>query len=237
MIDVRSFVKDLSKLCYTGQSQFKDKNLYRIHIPSALSKHIIKLPGILCNKRSCQIACLPDFILDPTCPKPIVREFLGGMFGGDGHTCILGMHRGKRDILTSVSFSQTKQEPHLKSLTKMMEDIKMLFQRFDIHKVTIQKLKETTHSKKHQTVKSYQSTLHLDIDELIPFAEKIGFRYCCHKSQRLDAAVSYKELRNHVVRQHNWIVKRVDEITHFSEIKKENFTNDNFDVKQFLKTV
>jgi hypothetical protein len=106
----------------------------------------------------------------------------------------------------------------------MMEDIKTLLQRFDIHKVTIQKLKETTHSKKHQTVKSYQSTLHLDIDELIPFAEKIGFRYCCHKSQRLDAAVSYKELRNHVVRQHNWIVQRVDEITRFSEIKKENPT-------------
>ena len=224
MIDVRSFMKELSKLCYTGQRQFKDKNLYRVHIPSEISKHIIKLPGILCNKRSCQTACLPDFILDPTCPKPIVREFLGGLFGGDGHTCILGLHRGKRDILTSVSFSQTKQEPHLESLTKMMEDIKMLFQRFDIHKVTIQKLKETTHSKKHQTVKSYQSTLHLDIDELIPFAEKIGFRYCCHKSQRLDAAVSYKELRNHVVRQHNWIVQRVDEITHFSEIKKENPT-------------
>ena len=224
MIDVRSFVKDLSKLCYTGQTQFKDKNCYRVHIPSALSKYIINLPGILCNKRSCQIACLPDFILEPSCPKPIVREFLGGMFGGDGHTCILGMHRGKRDILTSVSFSQTKQEPHLESLTKMMEDMKVLFQRFDIHKITIQKLKETTHSKKHQKVKSYQSTLHLDIDELIPFAEKIGFRYCCHKSQRLDAAVSYKELRNHVVRQHNWIVKRVDEITHFSEIKKENPT-------------
>jgi len=222
MIDVRSFVKDLSKLCEVKQTQFKTSNLYCVRLPNILSKHIIKLPGILCNKRSCQVACLPDFILDPACPKPIVREFLGGLFGGDGHTCILGLHRGKRDVLTSVSFSQTKQEPHLESLTKMMEDIKTLFQRFDIHKVTIQKLKETTHSKKHQTVKSYQSTLHLDIDELIPFAEKIGFRYCCHKSQRLDAAVSYKELRNHVVRQHNWIVQRVDEITNFSEIKKEN---------------
>ena len=222
MIDVRSFVKDLMKLWPIKQTKFKSKNLFVINIPAAFSKELIKLPGILCNKRSCQMACLPDFILDPSCPKPIVREFLGGLFGGDGHTCILGKHRGKRDILTSVSFSQTKQEPHLESLTKMMEDMKILFQRFDIHKITIQKLKETTHSKKHQKVKSYQLTLHLDIDELIPFAEKIGFRYCCHKSQRLDAAVSYKELRNHVVRQHNWIVKRVDEITSFSQIKKEN---------------
>jgi hypothetical protein len=224
MIDVRSFIKDLMKLTPIKQTKFKSKNLYVINIPAAFSKELIKLPGLLCNKRSSQQACLPDFILDPACPKPIVREFLGGMFGGDGHTCILSLHRGKRDVLTSVSFSQTKQEPHLESLTKMMENIKVLFQRFDIHKVTIQKLKETTHSKKHQIVKSYQSTLHLDIDELIPFAEQIGFRYCCHKSQRLDAAVSYKQLRNNVVRQHNWIVQRVDEITRFSEIKKENPT-------------
>ena len=63
--------------------------------------------------------------------------------------------------------------------------------------------------------------MHLDIDELIPFSEKIGFRYCCHKSQRLESGVSYKRLRNEVTRQHNWLVAKVDELTHFSEIKKE----------------
>jgi intein/homing endonuclease len=62
----------------------------------------------------------------------------------------------------------------------------------------------------------------LDINELIPFSEKIGFRYCCHKSQRLEAGVSYKRLRNEVTRQHNWLVSKVDELTNFSEIKKEN---------------
>ena len=60
------------------------------------------------------------------------------------------------------------------------------------------------------------------MDELIPFAEKIGFRYCCHKSQRLEAGKSYKRLRNEVVRQHNWIVNRVDELTNFTRIKKED---------------
>ena len=37
----------------------------------------------------------------------------------------------------------------------------------------------------------------------------------------MEAAVSYKRLRNEVVRQHNWLVAKVDELTHFSEIKKE----------------
>jgi hypothetical protein len=60
------------------------------------------------------------------------------------------------------------------------------------------------------------------MNELIPFYEKIGFRYCCHKTQRLEAGVSYKRLRNKVVIQHNWLVQKVDELTNFSEIKKEN---------------
>ena len=57
---------------------------------------------------------------------------------------------------------------------------------------------------------------------MIPFAEKIGFRYCCHKSQRLEVGVSYKRLRREVVRQHNWITDRVDELTNFTEIKNRN---------------
>ena len=226
MIDVNNIMKDLKLLCEVNQYKHKCGNLYYVRIPTELTNEITKLDGLLIGKRVNQTAKLPDFILDPACPKPIIREFLGGLFGGDGHTCVLGMHRGKRDLLSSVSFSQTKHGKHLESLTKMMEDIKMLFAKFDIHNVTIQNAKETSSSKKEtaniQEDKSYQSTLHLSIDELIPFAEKIGFRYCCHKSQRLEAGVSYKRLRNEVVRQHNWLVNRVDELTNFRKIKSEN---------------
>ena len=225
MIDVNSMIKDLKLLCDVKQINFKCNNLYAVRIPAALGNHITQLGGLLIGKRVDQEAKLPDFILDPACPKPIIREFLGGLFGGDGHTCVLGMHRGKRDILSSVSFSQTKHGAHLESLTKMMEDIKGLLSKFDINGVTIQNFKQTTSSKKKsETIdenRSYQLTLHLDINELIPFSEKIGFRYCCHKSQRLEAGVTYKRLRNEVTRQHNWLVNRVDELTHFSEIKKE----------------
>jgi DNA-directed RNA polymerase II subunit RPB2 len=226
MNDVNSFVKDLKFICDTKQTKYKHRNLYEVRIPSDLIRNIVKLDGFLIGKKVIQPAKLPEFILEPNCPLPIIREFLGGLFGGDGHTCVLGMHRGKRDILTSISFSQTKNKLHLESLTKMMEDIKKLLTRFDIYKVTIQKFKETTYSKekslKDENDKNYQLTLHLHIDEVIKFHEKIGFRYCCHKSQRLEAGVSYKRLRNEVARQHNWIINRVNEITNFKEIKTKN---------------
>jgi intein/homing endonuclease len=146
--------------------------------------------------------------LNASCPKPIIREFLGGLFGADGHTCVLGMHRGKRDILSSISFSKSKKSEHLDSLYSMMKDLQDLLNKYGIFKTTIQKAKETSYSKENhenQVEKSYQVTLHLDMDELIPFSEKIGFRYCCHKSQRLEAGVSYKRLRNEVIRQHEWL--------------------------------
>jgi hypothetical protein len=151
------------------------------------------------------------------------------MFGGDGHTCVLGMHRGKRDILSSVSFSKSKTYEHRESLQKMFEDIQKLLVKCGVHNTTIQKPKETSCSKKKfegkeksdNTGRSFQLTLHLPIEQLVPFSEKIGFRYCCHKSQRLEAGVSYRRLREEVTRQHNWMVNRVNEITKFKEIKEK----------------
>jgi intein/homing endonuclease len=223
MIDVRSFLNDLKLFCPIKQQNFKCKNLYCVRIPAILAREIAELDGILAGRKVAQPGTLPAFILDENCPRPIVREFLAGMFGGDGHTSVLGMHRGKRDLLSSVSFSQTKYIEHIDSLEQMMQDIKKLFNKCGIEKITLQKHKKTSYSKEKNT-KSYEMNLHLEMDELIPFAEKVGFRYCCHKSQRLEAAVSYRRLRVEVARQHNWLVNRVDELTHFSEIKKENPT-------------
>lgn len=230
MIDVYSILEDIKMFCESQQTNFVIKNLFIVRIPAKLTNQIIQLPGLLSGRKVNQTGMLPEFILDEKCPRPIIREFLGGMFGGDGHTCVLGMHRGKRDLLSSVSFSQTKTYEHRESLQSMFEDIQKLLAKCGIHNATIQKAKETSFSKNKFQLqdkndasnRSFQLTLHLPMEQLIPFSEKIGFRYCCHKSQRLEAGVSYRRLREEVCRQHNWLVNRVDEITHFKEIKSKN---------------
>ena len=229
MLDVESIMKDIELFCESKQTNFNSKNLYIVRIPASLKNDIIQLPGLISGKKVNQPGTLPKFILDEKCPRPIVREFLAGMFGGDGHTCVLSMHRGKRDILSSVSFSQTKTYEHRASLQKMFEDIQKLLAKCGIHNTTIQALKETSFSKKKfeekdkadKSERSFQLTLHIPIEQLIPFSEKVGFRYCCHKSQRLEAGVSYRRLREEVTRQHNWLVNRVNEITKFKEIKEK----------------
>jgi len=225
LVDVKTLLDDLNIFGITGQKKFRHGKCFRVKMPSELVNNIIKLDGVCYGNKIEQSSSLPQFLLEPNCPKPIIREFLGGLFGGDGHTCVLSKHRGKRDVLTSISYSKSKTVEHLDSLTEMMENLKMLFGRFDINRITIQNFKETSSSKKkgdQNSNKSFQLTLHLEMDELIPFSEKIGFRYCCHKSQRLEAGVSYKRLRSRVVDQHNWIFNKVDELTNFSKIKAEN---------------
>ena len=227
---MHSILIDINMFCDIYQKSFKTNNCYSVRIPSEFLADILQLGGILRGRKIDQPATLPDFILDEKCPRPIIREFLGGMFGGDGHTCVLGLHRGKRDVMTSVSFSKSKTHEHRESLQKMFEDMQKLLAKCGIQNTTIQNFRETTTSKSKFQLKdkndasnrSFQLTIHLPIEQLIPFSEKIGFRYCCHKSQRLEAGVSYRRLREEVCRQHNWLVNRVDEITHFKEIKSKN---------------
>ena len=224
-IDLESILIDLKLFVEIKQTNFTDKNMYYINIPNIFLSSVIKIPGMLFGRKVVQSGFMPDFIKNTDCPRPIVREFLGGVFGGDGHTCYLGLHRGKRDLLTSISISKTKNYENLEDLKNTMEDIKKLLNKCGIHKITIQNPKEISDSKnKKGELESnhYEIVLHLELSELIPFSEKVGFRYCCHKSQRLEAGVSYRRLREEVIRQHNWLVNRVDEITNFKKIKTEN---------------
>ena len=141
------------------------------------------------------------------------------MFGGDGHTCYIA-----KNTFTSISFSKSKDITHIESLKTMMENVKKLLSKFGINKVTIQNQKVNTKSKNRDNDddKNYEIVLHLDISELLPFHEKIGFRYCCHKNQRLEAAVAYMSLRVNVTRQKKWIINRVNELTNYKELKIQN---------------
>ena len=199
-IDVDTFLQDLSYFQDSSCNIFLClKNYFRVGISKSLLDDILKIEGLTIGRKVEDYFTLPAFIINKDCPKPLVREFFGGMFGGDGHTCVLGMHRGKRDTITPVAFSKSRKHAYTKSLVDTMNIIKdILESRFDITNVSIQKLKETTHSKNKAVNiedKCYQSTLIIQVKDLHKFTEKIGFRYCCHKNQRLAAGTSFHEYK------------------------------------------
>jgi DNA-directed RNA polymerase II subunit RPB2 len=226
--DMNIFDEDLKLFTDKKNKWRKDKiqGCSSLHIPQDLTNNLLHLEGLTIGRKIDQPIQFPKFILDENLPTPLLREFIGALFGGDGHTCHLTKHRGKRDLLTSISFSRSSLGSNVEHLETYMNQLKELLEQLGIKKTTIQKPKETTWSKnqdrKSTELKCYQLNLHLDINELIPFHEKIGFRYNCHKSLRLEAGVSYRRLRETTVKQHNWMVNRVNELTDFVKKKKEN---------------
>lgn len=219
MIDVRTVNKDIELFTHITQTNFKHKNLYEVRVPAFLANNIGKLKGIMNGARVKQSSTLPEFLTKADCPLPLIREFIAGLFGGDGHTCVIS-----KNTFTYISFANSKVKPLLPSLVAMMEQIKTWLARFDIKGVTIQAPKVNTASKKRDddNKRNYEVVLHLDMHELIPFYEKIGFRYCCHKNQRMEAAVAYIRLREGVIRQKKWIINRVDETTEYKKIKTDS---------------
>jgi DNA-directed RNA polymerase II subunit RPB2 len=281
-LDVDTITDDLQLICpeYKHENYKKLKNAYIVTIPKSLANGVKLLPGIITCRRVNQDGDLPHFIIDKNCPKSIVREFLGGLFGGDGHTPYLGMRRGECDINASVAFSQTKSKINQASLKIMIENVRKLLVRMGINKTTTRAPKKITASKNKEfaynkklpkiplklkaigdikiplftdlmkpkiritkddlrvanidteiltfyeneidakynskseeiVVPHYEIMLYLSIEELINFSERVGFRYCSHKAQRLAAAVTYKRLRTEVIRQHNWMYQRSMEI-------------------------
>lgn len=219
-LDVARIINDIKLFVPVTQSNFVDRNFYTVKVPHPLINNILDIDGIVTGNKVKQPSKLPAFILKDDCPLPIVREFLAGMFGGDGHTCCIS-----KNTFTYISISKSKNIIHINSLKIMMENIKKLLSRLGINKVTIQNPNINTKSKNRADEdKNYEIVLHLDISELIPFYDKIGFRYCCHKNQRLEAAVAYMRLRTGITRQKTWICNRVNELTNYKELKTQNPT-------------
>lgn len=196
MLDADQVINDIKIITGITVTPIKTKNVITVNLPSSLTKSL-HLQGLARGKKVCQKYTIPDFILDPECPKVVVREFLGGMFGGDGYTCVLAMHRGKRDQLTSVGFSQSKTETHIDDLIQTFTNIKNLLSIMGINNVSIRKRKQTTNSKNTNPKKEkvYEIVLHIHIKDIELFARSVGFRYCCHKTQRLEAGSSFRSAK------------------------------------------
>lgn len=225
----------------TGKTATTYKNLpgkiNTIYLPTELVKSLVSLPGFPRGKKVESRMTIPVFIED--WPKSVIREFLGGLFGGDGHISNLNSHGGgkdkngnksvRRDMLSSINFSKSKMANRLNNLKLLMKRVQGLLAKFGIHNVTIRDPEVTTISKtkayveKHRQ-KCYSMLLHICNDDLIKFADEIGFRYCSAKTMRLMAVASYRRLQYNVCRQMNWVIDEVKKTTGYGKNKKINGT-------------
>ena len=214
MFDVNNFINDYK--LFTGLNEsplIKDVqtekwgSTYLFNICSIVG-NLIK--GILKGKKVLQQRTLPTFLFDTNCPKSVIREFLGGLFGADGHAPKIG--KNISHPYEGVSFSWSTETKNLSELKNVMENISDLLDKLGSKDSYINGPYQSSSGPDDR----FYYNLHLQCNT--EFHKFVGFRYCIHKAYKLSILSSYWRLREEIMRQHDFIINNVNELKENNKI-------------------
>ena len=227
IMDYEAMVDDIELITNKRPKDTLQKGIYSVCFPAELARSVARLPGMTMGKKTKQEASWPTFLLDENCPKSILREFLGGLFGGDGHAPSLSSQQymnnsleGKRiqkqnPNLKRVGFSLTICKKFLDSFTNKMQQLCEMLKRVGISHVNMgpacEKKYENTYKAK-DIKENPRFTIDIQIGSTTEFSKLVGFRYCIHKWCLLTAAVCHHRFLENVNKQHVTVLERSYEI-------------------------
>ena len=195
-----------------------DDRKWSIILPMALTRGILAIPGVEAGRRIHKPAALPKFVTEERCPLSVVREFLGGVFGADGHAPTL--HRwgkGEKDYsLEPPAFSQSTIPEHFESTKEMMKQLILLLARCRVETRAARIYDYPT----RRSDSSYEAAkdglprieVRLELPDGLSFVENVGFRYCVDKAMRASAAAAYWRLVEGIRKQRLWMADHVREL-------------------------
>ncbi|HET9919753.1 MAG TPA: aconitate hydratase AcnA, partial [Ktedonobacteraceae bacterium] len=195
-----------------------DERKWTIVLPKPLTDAICTLSGVRTGRRIQQAPALPAFVLDEGCPVAVVREFLGGLFGADGHAPTL--HRWGRcedeATIEPPAYSQSTIAEHVEALKQVMDDVTRLLARCGV-KTSGANVYEYPVRHAASSYPAAQDGLprvevRLELPDGLSFVERVGFRYCMDKSLRASAAAVYWRLVDQIHRQRLWMSARLKEL-------------------------
>jgi aconitase A len=197
-----------------------DARKWSIALPMELTASIMDLAGVLVGRRIHQPSTLPAFILEDRCPIAIVREFLGGLFGADGHAPTL--RRYGRTVneasLGYPAFSQSTVPQHVGHLEQRMQDLVALLIRCGVKAKGAKVYRYET----RRSASTYPSArdgiprieVRLSLPEGLSFVERIGYRFCVDKQMRASAAAVYWRTIDTINRQRLKMADRLEALHH-----------------------
>lgn len=224
LIDAENFKRDI--MCFTNVDLKIAKNeggndasrkmkgtTLKISIPANVCKMIHSLKDIVVGKRATQEMKLPAFILENDCPLSIVREFLGGLLGGDGSAPCYSSD----DDFTEVTFKWTTCFSWVQSMIEVFKSLQLLFMKFNlnatVYKPQLVKYGETAiRPKDYATNRRYDIQMSFKKEDCLNFLNSVGFRYCVNKSYRLSIASSYQHMMKKTREQHAFVLNRTNEL-------------------------
>jgi aconitase A len=195
-----------------------DQRKWTIVLPKPLTDAISTLPGVRTGRRIQQAPKLPSFVLDESCPRAVVREFMGGLFGADGHAPVL--HRWgtceEEATLETPAYSQSTIPEHVETLKQVMFDVTRLLARCGV-KTNGANIYEYPTRRSASSYPVAQDGIlrveaRLELPDGLSFVERVGFRYCMDKALRASAAAVYWRLVDQIHRQRLWMSERLEEL-------------------------
>ncbi len=217
VMDRDAVLRDIELL--TGKRPIGDRcdaRKWSIVLPKPLTDAIVTLPGVRIGRRIDQPASLPQFVAEPHCPVALVREFLGGLFGADGHAP--GLHRQNSTadsaVLTAPAYSQSAKPEHVEQLRATMQTLIQLLVRCGVKARGARLATFPT----RWSASSYpaardgvaRTEVRLQLTEGLSFVERVGFRYCVDKSLRAAAAAVYWRTIDNINRQRLWMADQLE---------------------------
>lgn len=192
------------------------KDMYQVHLCLELTQMIANIECFISGHQINQPFKLPTFILAPECPRSIVREFLGGLFGGGGHCPQLVDGISYTLRLTPVIFSRTVPKQYGKNLKKTLEYIRILLGTIGVPNSHIYDALKSSH------IPNDKLQYNLHIPATTDFMHNVGFRYRINKSYKLSIASSYWRMIEKIKRQQEFVINRTIELVKTGKINSIN---------------
>lgn len=155
--------------------------------PAFLSRCIASLDDMPLGKTILQEPTLPTFLYNS--PKSIIREFLGGLFGGDGTAPYI-----TNNEIRSMEFKWKCVESKLEKSINMMKTIQNMLESLGVKSSFSKPISRESKAKDGEKRYSYG----LNLFRSSEFLNNIGFRYCLSKQCKLESASSFWKSRSYL---------------------------------------
>lgn len=195
--DIKILLNDLylsngKKVCFNTHVKYVDSKSYAgacfiYNFPAYLARCIASLEGMPTGKRILKEPSFPKFVYNA--PLSIIREFLGGLFGGDGTAPFIS-----RNEIHCIQFVWKTLESNLEKSNIHIEGIKNMLARLNVQSSVI--VSRNRISKAKDEEKRFTYGLHLRRNS--EFLDNIGFRYCMNKQCKLQVASTFWKMRSFI---------------------------------------
>ena len=198
LYDSKLFINDIKCVFENFDYKFRDSPIfydsksyagscYIYEYPVFVATIIANIEGVHVGKRINSDMTLPNFL--EHAPKSILREFLGGLFGGDGCKPYISTNE-----IHSPEFVWKTKEKNMEQFQVIMNNIMIMLKKLNVNASMGAPVKRKSKAKDGETRYSY--TIHLMRSS--EFLNNIGFRYCLDKQNRLCAATTFWQMKSYL---------------------------------------